>query len=295
MPSLINTDNAGNTFYNYITPVINGETKSSRDINYTTFLNTAWGGGYCSDSDGAYNFYIRPPAPGIETKTGTVSSTKSTYRFNVGKVFAANAVTTGLAGSTSESHMSTGVTYASGFSTSNVTFAVANAYSFIMCTFSANSLLSLQRFSYTGWLRESVYTGSAIYPLGAVSINLWQSGGGSNSSRVNVVGGTTTSLLSTAADSITSPPIVCTPGTDPGDGSETATDIVIRDAAAPNNPVGKLWNCIDLPSSSVVGGLYKNTGNYDGDSSESEQDVYLCVMPWGTRKLGMRVWTENVV
>lgn len=49
-----------------------------------------------------------------------------------------------------------------------------------------------------------------------------------------------------------------------------------------------------MPATCNVGELWRNTGAYDGDASASEQDIYLCIMPWGTRKLGMRVWTENI-
>lgn len=228
---------------------------------------------------------MRSPAPGIETKTGVVAASSSllanqrilwntvVYRFYVNSN---NGTGLSQVNTPNYGNVSTTATPYS--------FGVANDYSACFVTFSNAELTSVHRFNYLGWLREPVYTGDT-YPRGLVALqvpnDVW--------SRVAVENGTTFSSISTAADSITTPPINCsivTPGAD-------ATDITIRDAASPHNPVGKLWNCIQLPATCNVGELWRNVG-VDADGGGSEQDVYLCVMPWGTAKLGMRVWTEDV-
>lgn len=301
MPNLINQD-GGNTFYNYITPLVFGEGGVTNDATgssiFLTLLRTAWGtNNVAMITTGTFQKYnARLPAPGLETKTGVVPTNPNSdgasrvrFGFRTG-----NLAPIELATSTSNA----GFTYAN-FSIQTDTdipvtakiIAVANDFSF--CFAAINADKSFNRFYYVGYLRETGYNSSSVYPLGLVGIYA-RSGGVMQVARVAAVGSTTLASLSSAADSITSPPIVCTPGTDPGNGSATYTDIVIRDSASPNNAIGKLWNCIDLPSAAVVGGLYRNVGAYDADGGTSTQDTYLCIMPWGTRKLGMRVWTENV-
>jgi len=292
MPNLINTDTAGNTFYNYITPTIKGESSLPTSIDYSSILTPAIGSSnfakFTSFGFPDLGYYLRfPAAP--ETKTGTVTSGESTWRFAIVNTGNNHRISTGLAGNTAVTSM--GGNLVSTIYSFGKSFAVVNQHSFVTAIFDTE-LTTLRYFLYAGFLREFVYSGS-VYPLGACIVNVTPAIA-ANYRRVNIVGGTTTSILSTAANSITSPPIVCTPGTDPGDDSETWTDIVIRDEASPNNPVGKLWNCVDMPASYTVGGLYKNVGAYDADGSSSAQDVYLCIETWGTRKLGMRVWTENV-
>lgn len=294
MPNLINTDSAGNVFYNYFTPVINGvDSRFYYSSNLKSgFLDQAYGAQYSAVATqyGA----LRLPAPDIETKTGQVTITSGGYppypTTNARFQFSLDRQTNGVI-----VNNNTNVVFGS-YSrdlSRNIakTFICAGLYSLVLAEFDIN-VTSCINFHYWGFLREPVYIDS-VFPLGAVYVGRWNTtyvGG-----RALGLTSTTTKLCSTTADSITSPPIVCTTGTDPGDGSETFTDIVIRDADSPNNPVGKLWNCIDMPATCNVGELWKNTGAYDADDSASEQDVYLCVMPWGTRKLGMRVWTENVV
>lgn len=296
MSNLINQDSAGNTFYNYITPVVKG---SSTLFTHASFNN------YVRDALGAVNIDMtttswsafRFPAPGIETRTAQVVkpgteydvSTTNRFSFGIDRTFHTMCTNNGTTGTTG---IFGGVgTIASAPAARTLEFAVINSYS--LCLASFNGDLSVaSRFVYLGWLREPVYTGEE-YPRGLTSFAFYNAQG-AKYNRPTVENLTTETLLSSAANSITSPLIVCTPGTDPGDDSETFTDIVIRDAADPYNPVGKLWNCIDMPATCNVGELWRNAGAYDGDGTASEQDVYLCIMPWGTRKLGMRVWTENV-
>lgn len=292
MPNLINTDNAGNVFYNYITPVVKGVTSTiyvgnNYSTDFETLITTSGNTfntytAYNSDWLGNatwVNYRIRFAAPGLETRSDT------RYRTNLskagGRYFPNNA-----SGSAAEI-----VDYTI-LSAQNMSFCCFNQYAFVIASFNGVTT-SPSSFQYIGYLREPSYDDAFSYPRGFVSIH-WHSGGSVSGKRVNIENVAATTNLSTAANSITSPPIVCTTGTDPGDGSETFTDVVIRDAAAPNNPVGKLWNCIDMPATCNVGELWRNTGAHDGDASASEQDTYLCIMPWGTRKLGMRVWTENV-
>lgn len=295
MPNLINTDNAGNVFYNYITPVLKGLGNSWGYIHNDTYINffteatSRVGGAFYYSSS---NYSLRLPPTSLEFKTGSIAShTTGNTRFYFGNYgrplnLQINSHTT------TNSFTSVSVNNGNWTSTiGNKLFMIWSANAFVQAMFS-DDLTSCQFFRYAGYLREPAFDDSSLSSLGFVGI--LGKPGTIIASRPAVIGGSTAAALSTAADAITSPPIVCTAGTDPGDGSETFTDIVIRDAASPNNPVGKLWNCIDMPATCNVGELWRNTGAYDGDASASEQDIYLCVMPWGTRKLGMRVWTENI-
>lgn len=299
MPNLVNTDSAENVFYNYATPVVKGESLSVSTSGFLdTLFSTKLGSKGTDWNSSGTGYTIRFPAPGLEMKTGAVTAgSNATANSRVGfdtrriqsNVNSNNSTGLNIVGNTS--------TLGIPVSSSNTTFAVVNDFAFVYASFTDGTLSTLLKFMYLGWLREPVYTGTTLGVLGVCCISLGIdnfSAPFSTVVRPTSANSTTATTLATAADTITSPPIVCTPGTDPGDGSATWTDITIRDATAPNNPVGNLWNCIEMPAEYVVGNLYKNTGAYDADSSTSSQDVYLCVMPWGTRKLGMRIYTENV-
>jgi len=296
MPNLINTDNAGNTFYNYITST-EGKITGWPGANIDGFFNGVFGVSNWVYRSVDSNYYYRFIAPGLEQRTGAV--TTSTFFQNcrvnhfVGNTSQPNVYALQLSPHTVNG--ATSVTTQNGTANNSaatdIVFRVGNNFAWSQAEFSDVSLSTLKRFLYVGYLRERSYNSSFSYPQGLVLID-YKLIGGSTYFRVQSANNTATSNLSSAANAITSPPIVCTPATNSG--SATWTDVVIRDAAAPNNPVGKLWNCVDAPASYTVGGLYKNVGAYDADGSISEQDVYLCVMPWGERKLLMRVWTENV-
>ena len=288
MPTLINTDIAGNTFYNYLTPLVKGEAGKSID-NMTAFLNQAIGSSNHLLDAPNFHRYIRFPAPGIETKTGTVSSNASTYRIRVNETVTSfnqyfggyPRITTGNSSANTTSFES--IDGSSGDSSSKFCFRVANSYSFASATFSSNELTTLDSFVYFGWLKEPQYTGNP-YPRGLVFLQS-QTGTYFRPTTENATG---TTALQSAANTITTPSITCsisTPGAD-------TTDVIIRDGVSPNNAIGKLYNCVVLPAACVVGGIYKNTGV---DPEGSNQDKFLCIMNWGTKKLGMRIWSEGFV
>jgi len=292
MPNLVNQDSAGNTFYNYITPVLKGESRTSVTNMLDAFFTTAIGAVGTNWNTVGFAYGIRLPASGLEMKTGSgVTWENGNGRLNFSmsdnRIFGNSSNVNSSAYSVFGIQGNTQPPLQNTFAS----FAVINNFAFVYCRFNP-ALTVFDDFIYAGWLREPVYTGTTV---GVRGLTLIRKTVNTLVTYRPLVENSTSSLsLSTAADAITSPPIVCTPGTDPGDGSETWTDIVIRDAATPNNPVGKLWNCVDAPANYTVGGLYKNVGAYDADGSTSEQDIYLCVMPWGERKLLMRVWAENV-
>lgn len=293
MPNLINQDSAGNTFYNYITPVIRGESMgvgTQMRSNVSSFLATALGasGGNWIAVFGGYN--LRVPAPGLEMKTAPVTGNLDGDARMEYYPFSGEPVTI------SSNNVASGGGYNRvGVTSSPYTynpldkfFAVINDYAAVSACFSSD-FSTLKRFLYLGWLREPVYTGPGVGVLGLVAIGASGAGSIFTAVRPSAENLSDSISLSTAANSITTPPINCSIATPVAD----ATDITIRDAASPHNPVGKLWNCIQLPASCNVGELWRNVG-VDADGGGSDQDVYLCVMPWGTAKLGMRVWTEGV-
>lgn len=302
MPNLINSDSAGNVFLNYITPVIfmeSGYTDTQIKANIVSAMVTAYGSGTAASwSDG---IAFRPLAPGLETRTGTVTGTtgnSTANRFNIDgwrlsttTGFNSNLkIWTGGAGTTTAAAFPSSFTNSPTYSISQKVIGNISPYSSCFATFNSNNTLSW--FVYAGYLRESSYTGNVAPSACCIILHME---GVTRSYFVKSVGVSSLSAINTSADIITSPPIFCTEATEPSSGSATFTDVVIRDAAAPYTPAGKLWNCIDMPASCNVGELWRNTGEYDADGTSSTQDVYLCIMPWGQRKLGMRVWTENIM
>jgi hypothetical protein len=296
MTNLINSHEY-NVFYNYIVPLEQGLVTVHNATMLNTFFETKLGTANVNwrnhNNGGAY--YLRFLAPGLEMKTEAINS------FNNGNMRVTfEALRVNLKINTNNQNTATynaipndvGVGNIA-FTTNPKSFAVINSYSLAIATFNT-ALTTLTRFVYIGWLREPSYTNGGVggnTPLGVVAIDTLRAASNNYIRPANV--NTTTQLtLSTANNAITNPPITCnivTPGAD-------ATDIVIRDDAAPNYAIGKLYNCVSLPNEAVVGQIWKNTG-IDPETglayTSSNTDKYLVVMPWGGRKLGMRIWTEG--
>lgn len=287
MVSSINS-HEDNTFYNYRTPLIDGENVSVVEDTYLNGLFSASSGlEWYQNGDVRY---LRFLAPELESASGTIASTSDVDQ-RVSFSIQEPRATLNARGSVNALYAvgNTLTSTIAGVSTTNVTFAVVNHYCFCAAVFSNDSLTDLIRFLYMGWLREPIYTGGADTVIrGLCAISFYNST--LEAFRVDTPNVADLSVpLSTADDVITNPPITCG-----GD----ASDIILRDSAAPNYAVGKLYNCVSLPATAQIGQLWKNTGP-DPDTglahTSNNTDKYLVVMPWGGRKLGMRIWTEGFV
>jgi hypothetical protein len=292
MANLINTVD-GNVFYNYITPLLKGESGVGTS-NLASFFNTAYGASNHAIS--GTNRYLRFPASGLETKTGTVTTSATTWRVrfedagqsNIG-IFNYLSCGNSSSNSTVTTQLGAGAGYNS--ASSDVVFRVANEYSFCQAVFTSSTLATCAMFVYIGWLKEPSYSGLSTYPRGLTNF-VFAPGSSVTNCRITTENNSAVTLISTANNSITNPSITCsisTPGAD-------VTDIVIRDNASPNNAIGKMYNCLSLPNSCNVGEIWKNTGvdPETGGATDNNANKYLVVCPWGGRKLGMRIYTENV-
>jgi len=292
MTNLINS-HGDNVFYNYRTPLVMGETGALSTTSLRSFIEAKLPGGegitWSLSGTSGDTLFARLPAPGLEMKTTNVTSLTSpgrriemTAAFFGARVNTSNNPTTGhsIVGSTVSSLSNDG---------NNILFAVINDYAVCWAAFSNSTLSTLRAFAYCGWLREPQFTGTSVSPRGLCSIRVQSSVTAVRPTAENTTSATT---LSTADNAITNPPITCNIATSGAD----ATDIVIRDGAAPNNAIGKLYNCVSLPNEAVVGQIWKNTG-VDPETglahTSGNTDKYLVVCPWGGRKLGMRIWTEG--
>lgn len=288
MPTLINSDEAGNTFYNYLTPLANGENSTCISINWGSFLDTAgitkfgFSFGYNSASTGrgsATAYEIRFPAGSLEGKSGTITSSPSSasrlkwipwfkddWNGAAGSLYSGNTNN-----STSISLYSSQPN--SGTPGDGIHFAVANNFSIIRATFSDSSLTNLLNFNYDGYLRDTPYNSANTSPKGLVHVTR------STAQRVTFENSTGLTTLSTASNAITNPPINCAVATE----GANAVPVKIRDAASPNFCAGKLYNCILVPSSFSVGQIIADQTGLK----------YLVLMAWGSQMLAMRAWAEG--
>lgn len=285
------------TFLNYINPVVAGESPGLAGI--TQLLTAHFGNDRTKWTQDGSNlaWAIRWPVS-WETKIGTIAApTRAGFvgENGVGNargvILAAYSTGLGRAGTSN----TTGTEFISDFpgrwgnysnspASYQMIFAVVNNYGIALRACVNNTLTGLTHdtsgFMYQGWLKDGVYAGSQ-YPRNYVGYGV------ATFARV------TQELLTTKTNlMVQNPALSCSIAT-PGANS---TDIIVRDSTAPNNYIGKLWNMMVLPSTAVVGKIYKNTG-IDPDTGVVETDqkaFWLCIGTWGTDKIGMRVWTDNI-
>lgn len=284
-------------YYNKITPIIKGLNINAQADS--TFLNplltSKFGpiGTYWRTSGHTAAFNL--PAGGLELLPPNISSLNDSssvieagMRVKMSVGFRWISINSSLSGTTTVNASSS--SGSSSISSTDIAFCSVNDYCFIYAVFSDSNLTTLKRFTYVGSLREPAANFPEVYPLGFCSIDF--NSGGLFSNRPLSIGLSTASSISNAANEITNPPIFCT---EPTEGADV-TDIIIRVASSPNLALGKLYNCISLPAEAEVGQIWKNTG-VDPETNQphasSNTNKYLVIMPWGSRKLGMRVWTEG--
>jgi hypothetical protein len=284
------------TFLNYIDPVVKGEVPGRAGI--TQLLTAHFGDDRTkwTQDGGDYAWAIRWPVP-WETKTGTIAA-PSRAGFagvdgvgNARSVLAPYYVTTtariGTGNGINASYITTSTSswgnYANAPSSYQMIFGVVNNYSICIKAFANNQVDTSEPYTmgYQGWLKEGVYSGLQ-YPRNYV---FWDLTASQRVAQENLTTATNVSRQN--------PTLSCSVATP----SANSTDVIIRDSTAPNNYIGKLWNMMILPSTAVVGKIYRNTG-IDPDTGQVETDqkaYWMCVGTWGTDKIGMRVWTDNLI
>ena len=283
------------TFLNYVNPVTKGVFNNGLS-SITSLLLTHFGDNRNIWTNGSqYAWAVRFPVA-WETKTGTIAV--PSYPNFAGVDGAGNSritfcpfySTAILRANSTNANTTTTVdlrarwgNYLNAPSSHQMIFAVVNNYSIAIKSFPSNTMSDTSTSSWVvyGWAKQGVYTGLQ-YPRNLVAL--------SDSDRQRV----TQEELTTATSLLDGNPTLSCAVSTPGANS---TDVIIRDSTAPNNYIGKLWNMMVLPSSAVVGRIYKNTG-IDPDTGVVETDqkaFWVCVGSFGTNKIGMRVWTENII
>lgn len=281
------------TFLNYVNPVVTGEdvvyfaNKSGLD----QFFATQWGLDTTKWSSYDYpanypRHNIRFPVP-FETLAGSIVNSGGTTVVGTN----ARCLVTILDGAcsfrstNSSANGSTGAMTSMNASCGSYIYAILNDYSLSVFGYRPGKV-SPSFFS-VGWLKDPQYSGAQFprnfYRLG----QRWSTPFTLYSERITQENLTSKTGMITQNPSLSCS--VATPGAD-------STDVILQDSTTPNNYIGKLWNMMILPSTAVVGKIYKNTG-IDPDTGQIETDqkaFWMCVGTWGTDKIGMRVWTENI-
>jgi hypothetical protein len=177
----------------------------------------------------------------------------------------------------------------------NYNYCVANNHSICIASFENATRTILKSFAYCGWARNSQYSG-ANYSRGLITIKQIPSLTAESNSA-----GSAAHVPTENIDSVTiaspnivksSPTISCSVATV----GANSTELILRDSTSPNVYFGDLWNILRMPSSCALGKIYKNTG-IDPDTGVVETGrlrFWMCVGSWGTDKIGMRVYTDNI-
>ena len=271
------------TFLNYVNPVVGGESIVQDATAWVTFFQQQLTSlRFVRSTNNYYNLRFNTS---FETLTGQVASfnglaTNARYCFRLGGDIRRADATNG----TVQSEVPIG-----GYATwyyRDYAFAVINNNSLTMAFFGDSGRSTSVNWMSAGWLKDGQYSG-LNYPRNFYNI------GDREDADLTAFRITRENLATLTSVSTQNPTLSCSVAT-PGANS---TDVIIRDSSAPNNYIGKLWNMMVLPSTAVVGKIYRNTG-IDPDTGQVETDqkaYWMCVGSWGTDKIGMRVWTENLI
>ena len=287
-PNLINSDNVGNYYMGFRSDLFAYDTRlaeGNNAPNLRDLINQMGTGLAVSNSDLAIAFRLPQTFD-----TSNNPTTTSNGRFRNDRFFSDN--NTNLTNNITYQDL-TGITRDFNLNIPGAWYFVVNSFSVSM--FRSNVLgNSLDTISYefrqVGWVKNPLYDG-VNYPLNSyylfLSSNPNQRGGGrpqlpNNSTRtaLRVPTGST-------ADSIANYAITCQTST-PG---ANTTDLVIRDDASPNRAIGVASNLLKTNLAIPVGQIYKNTGV---DPDGSNNPFWLCVGEYGSERILMRVWTQNL-
>lgn len=274
------------TFLNYVNPLSGGEQiLSTNDAWYNFFVQQLTSLRVARPTTERYNLRFNVP---FETMTGQVigniSNITSTSRcyipFDAIQSTRANTTNT----NTTPSNTIGGSVYISSASRP-YTYAVMNNYALTVYSCANSSRSSGGNLFSIGWGKDTAFSG-VQYPRGFY----WYSrreDGETTFRRVTQENLTTMTNMSVTSSAYTC--AIATPGAD-------STDNLLIDTDSPNWYTGKIWHTMRLPSTAVVGSIYRNDG-LDPDTGQVETDqkaFWMCVGTWGTDKIGMRVWTENI-
>lgn len=290
LPSLINNDNVGNSYYGWR---INNYTYAPDSLGFTADKWQNWINGFFGQTCVDSSFRLILPVP-FETLSLPVTSNR--WRFSDGQINTTN--TTGIFDlymlESSGGFSSISANGAIG-STTRVHYGVLNNSSFSMFSILPNGAnLNNTQFSFAsiGWLRNPLYSGSvfprnAYYLFNSNNNNATRACGCPSAENVTFISVRQLRYPSfNVADPIANYSISCQTAT-PG---ANATELYLRDNVAPHKAIGYVPNLLKTSLQIPVGQVYRNTGI---DPDGSNINTWICVGIYGNERLLMRVWTQN--
>lgn len=286
---LINNDNVGNSYYGWRT---NNYVYAPDSVGFTADKWQNWINGFFGQTCVDSSFRLILPAP-FETLSLPVASNR--WRFSDVAINTTN--TTGniaisiLVPGGGQSLSGSGAIG----STTRVHYGVLNNLSFSMFSIASNGAnLNNAQYSFAsiGWLRNPLYSGS-VFPRNAYYLfNVANNNNANGSGRPSAENTTVLQRLqypnSNNADPIANYSINCQTAT-PG---ANTTELYLRDNVAPNKAIGYVPNLLKTSLQIPVGQVYRNTGI---DPDGSNMNTWICVGIYGSERLLMRVWTQNLI
>ena len=296
-PNLTNTDNVSNYYYGWRT---NNFVFSPSQIGLPLstlrdWVNASFGETRMAINQSAFSLILPHPS---ETLTLPPTSDQTFSTNNKGRFFRGefsptngNPATNGLntifyqvpGGGTNISFGDGGLVY----------YCVLNSSSLnvFACAFTGNSLNNgTFTFHSIGWVKNPLYSGTS-FPRNAYYLFLSTSATSRGGGRPNLENTTTLTNLrvptTSSADAIANYSITCQSAT-PG---ANTTDLVLRDNASPNKAIGIAPNLLKTSLQIPVGEIYRNTGV---DPDGSNNPYWICVGVYGSERVLMRVWVENM-
>jgi hypothetical protein len=285
-PDLINSDNVGNYYMGYRSDLFTYDTRLVGANNATNLrdLINQLGAGLAVSSGADIAFKLPQAFDNSNNPTGTNNG-----RFQSSALLTNNTPTL----FNTISYTSPGGVDSFRLNISGAWYFVVNSFSVSMfqCTINGNALNNGNYFfRQVGWAKNPLYDG-INYPLNSYYFFLNSTTNARGGGRPTLPNNDTRTALrvptTNSADSIANYSITCQTST-PG---ANTTDLVIRDDASPNRAIGVASNLLKTSLAIPVGQIYRNTG-VDPDGSNNQ--FWICVGVYGSERILMRVWTQNL-
>lgn len=286
-PNLINSDNVGNFYMGFRSDLFAYDTRLSSgpvNNNLRDLINQMGAG--LAVSSGTTDISFRLPQA-FDTSNNPTTSTNG--RFGDGLMYTNNSASL----TNFFSYTSPGGGVGFNLSTIGAWYFVVNSFSVSMFRSNVNgNALNTSNYFFrqVGWAKNPLYDGTN-YPLNAYYFFLNSTTTARAGGRPTLPNNDTRTALrvptGTSADSIANYSITCQTST-PG---ANTTDLVIFDDASPNRAIGVASNLLKTTLAIPVGQIYRNTG-VDPDGSNNQ--FWICVGDYGSERILMRLWTQNL-
>lgn len=286
LPNLINSDNIGNYYMGFRSNLFAYDTRLMNENNAPNLrdLINQMAAGLAVSSGSSIAFRLPQT---FDTSNNPTSS--SNGRFRDGLLYTNNTAS-----------LSNSISYQVPGGGSNFDLQTAGAWYFVVNPFSVSMFRSdvsgnaLNTNSYSfgqvGWFKNPLYDG-VNYPLNAYYLFLnsgTTSRGGGRPTLPNISDRTTLRVpTSTSADSVANYSITCQTTTT----GANVTDVVLFDNNSPNRAIGVCSNLLKTSLSIPIGQIYRNTGV---DPDGGDNPFWICVGVYGSERILMRVWTQNL-